>query len=175
MSNQISQLVLNAVYTRLAAADGYNFTIANQANLYNINPNDLLLDFSATSQNFYFDQIDAAMLEQSASIKYPFACLYILESAHTGEQKFTTFSGLVRCVFEVTLSWVGVRGTQNREGMSNCIEDSVIDIINRVSNQNWGEPLVYNGQIQCRRGPTSFGANNWKKKIGFSLFFGLHQ
>ena len=174
--DKVSQRVLDAVYARLAAvSNGYNAGIAAQAPNYSLAATAMQLDFSASSQNFYFDQIDSEMLEKSGAIKYPFACLSILESAQTNEQKFTQFSGAIRCVFEVNISWVPIRGTQNREIYSNCIEDVVIDVINRVDNQNWGKPLVYNGQIQCKRGPTVFGAQNYKKKIGFSMIFGLHQ
>lgn len=175
MLDKVSQRVLDAVYTRLSAANGYNAGIAAQAPFYGINASTMQLDFSAASQNFYFDQIDSESLEKSGTIKYPFACLYILESAQTNEQKFAQFSGAIRCVFEVNISWVPIRGTQNREVYSNCIEDVVIDVINRVDNQNWGKPLVYNGQIQCKRGPTVYGAQNFRKKVGFSMIFGLHQ
>ena len=175
MPGKVSQRILDAVFARLSAADGYNAGIAVQAPIYGLAAATMTLDFTAASQNFYFDQIDSEMLEQSGTIRYPFACLYILESAQTNEQKFTQFSGSVRCILEVNLSWTPVRGTQNREIYSNCIEDVVVDVINRLSNQNWGKPLVYNGQIQCKRGPTVFGAQNYRKKIGFSMIFGLHQ
>jgi hypothetical protein len=172
---KVSSQVLDAVYARLSAANGYNSGIATQAPLYNLTAAAMQLDFSSSSQNFYFDQIDSEDLEKSGTIKYPFACLYILDSAQTGEQKFSQFSGIIRCVFEVNLSWVPIRGTQSREVYSSCVEDVVIDVFNRVENQNWGKPLVYNGQIQCRRGPTMFGAQNFKKKLWFSAVFGLHQ
>ena len=175
MLGKVSSQVLDAVYARLSASNGYNAGIATQAPLYNLTATSMQLDFSSSSQNFYFDQIDSEMLEKSGTIKYPFACLYILDSMQTNEQKFTQFSGVVRCIFDVNISWVSIRGTQNREIYSSCIEDVVVDVINRVDNQNWGAPLVYNGQIQCRRGPTIFGAQNYKKRITFVMSFGLHQ
>lgn len=173
--DKVSQRVLDAVYARLNASNGYNAGIAAQAVNYSIDPATMQLDFSPTSQNFYFDQIDTDLLERSGAIKYPFGCLYILESAQTNTQKFVQFSGVVRCIFEINLSWIQIRGIQNREIYSNCVEDVVIDVINRVENQNWGKPLVYNGQIQSKRGPSIFGAQNYKKKIGFSMIFELHQ
>jgi hypothetical protein len=177
---QISQSVLNAVYTRLSDPEfGYNPGMQAQAPVYGLalpaygTPTNWgLLDFSPTSQTFYFDQIDSEALERSGTIQYPFACLYVLESQETNTVKFTKVSGLIRCIFEVNLSFIGVRGIQNREVYSNCIEDVVLDIINRENNQNWPFPLVYNGMFHCKRGPTVFGAQHWKKKIGFSLMFG---
>lgn len=175
MVGKISQQVLDAVYARLSAANGFNAGIIAQAPNYSLPTNFISIDWSTASQNFYYDQIDSELLEKSGTIVYPFACLYIADSAHTGEQRFTQFSGLIRCVFEINLSWVPMRGMQNREIYSNCIEDVVIDVINRVDNQNWGKPLVYNGGVQCRRSPTVFGAQNYKKKLTFNLLFGLHQ
>jgi len=175
MLAKVSQQVLDAVYARLSAANGYNAGLLTQAPLYGLQASLMSLDFSSSSQNFYFDQIDSEMLEKSGTIKYPFASLYILDSIQTNDQKFVQFSGAIRCVLDVNLSWVPVRGTQNREIYSSCVEDVVVDVINRVDNQNWGKPLVYNGQIQCRRGPTVFGAQNYKKRISFIMLFQLHQ
>ena len=175
MLDKVSSRVLDSVFARLSAANGYNAGIATQAPKYGIAASLMSLDFSSGSQNFYFDQIDSEMLEKSGTIKYPFACLYIFDSVQTNDQKFAQFSGAIRCVFDVNLSWVPIRGTQNREVYSSCVEDVVIDVINRVDNQDWGKPLVYNGQIQCRRGPTVFGAQNFKKRVSFSMIFQLHQ
>ncbi len=176
MLGNVSQRVLDAVFARLSdPGTGFNAGIAINALNYNLDPNFIKIDWTTTSQNFYFDQIDSEILEKSGTITYPFACLYIAEAAHTGEQRFTQFSGLINCIFEINLSWVPIRGTQNREAYSNCIEDVVLDVINRVENQNWGKPLVYNGGIKARRGATIMGAQNYKKKIAFSMIFGLHQ
>ncbi len=176
MLNKISQRVLDAVYARLSDANtGFNVGIANNASNYGLSPNFIQIDWSSASQNFYFAQIDPALLETSGILKYPFACLYTKESAQTGEQRFNQFSGLIRCILEVNLSWTQIKGLQNHEIYSNCVEDVVYDVINRVENQNWGEPLVYNGGIQCKRGPLIFGAQNFRQVVGFSMLFGLHQ
>lgn len=175
MLGKVSQQVLDAVYARLSAANGYNAGVVLQAPVYGLAAATMQLDFSASSQNFYFDQIDSELLEKSGTIKYPFGCLYILDSTQTNEQKFAQFSGAIRCIFDVYLSWVALRGTQSREIYSSCVEDVVIDVINRVDNQDWGKPLVYNGQIQCRRGPTVYGAQNYKKRVSFVMMFQLHQ
>jgi hypothetical protein len=176
MLNTVSQKILDAVYGRLSSATtGFNVGFAAQSALYGIPSDFIVIDWTTSSQNFYFDQIDSDLLEETGIIKYPFTCLYILDSAFTGSQKFVQFSGVVRCIFDVNLSWIGVKGIQGREAYSNCIEDVVIDVINRVENQNWPSPLVYNGGIQCKRGPTTFGAGNFKKKLGFAMLFEIHE
>jgi hypothetical protein len=174
-TNQIAQQVLSAVYARLSASGGFNAGIIAQAPLYGLPTNFIQLDWSPTSQNFFFDQIDPDSVEATGIISYPGACLYVDESFQTGVQKFTKFSGTILIVFEVWLSWVPMKEMQLRENYSNCVEDVVVDVINRVSSQNWGFPLVYNGMMRCKRGQTRFGAQNFKKKLSFSMVFELHQ
>lgn len=73
------------------------------------------------------------------------------------------------------MSWTQIKGLQNHEAYANCVEDVVFDVINRVENQNWGKPLTYNGQVQCKRGPLIYGAQNFKQVIGFSMMFQVDQ
>lgn len=170
----ISQIVLSAVYNRLSnSTTGFNPGIVTNAANYGIPPF-IQVDWSPNSQNFLFGQVDPALLDETGILSYPFTCLYIKESAQTGEQRFSQFSGLVRCIFEVHLSFIPIRGQQNFESYCNCVEDVVIDVINRIPNQNWGKPLVYNGSIQAKRSQLSFGAQNWKQIIGFSMLFNVH-
>ena len=176
MLARVSQQVVDAVYSRLSSVtNGYNVGIATQAATYGLPASSMQLNFAAGSQNFYFDNVDTESLEKSGIVAYPCACLYVLDSVQTNDQKFAQFSGAIRCVFEVNLSWTSIKGMQGRESYSSCVEDVVFDVINRLDNQNWGKPLVYNGQIQCRRGPSVFGAQNWKKKLTFVVLFQVHQ
>ena len=69
MLGKVSQQVLDAVYSRLSASNGYNAGVAAQAPLYSLALAPMQLDFSASSQNFYFDQIDSEMLEKSVAVK----------------------------------------------------------------------------------------------------------
>lgn len=174
--NLVSQVVLNAVLARLSdAGTGFNIGIVNNAPNYSLPPF-IQLDFTpGTSNNFYIAQIDPQLLEETGIIKYPFACLYTKESSFTGDQRFTQFSGIVRCILEVNLSWISIRGLQNHESYVNCVEDVVFDVINRTANQNWGKPLTYNGGIQRKSGPLRFGAQNFVQTVGFSMLFQVDQ
>ena len=176
MLGKISQRVLDAVYNRLSnTTTGFNAGIVANAPNYGLSPNFIEVDWTGQSQNFFLAQVDPALLEGTGILKYPFVCLYIKESGNTNDQKFSQFSGVVRCVLEVQLSWRPIKGLQNHEAYANCVEDVVYDVINRLENQDWGKPLVYNGGIQCKRGPLLFGAQNFKQAVGFSMLFGLHQ
>lgn len=173
--NQVSQQVLDAVYDRLSAANGFNAGVAAQAPLYGLSPTFCVIDWSTTSNNFFMDQIDSEDLDSSAPITFPFACLYTLESKQMGLQKFAQFSGLVQCVFEVSLSWTDLRGKSRGGYYASCIEDVMLDVMNRVGNQNWPAHVSYNGNIQCRPGRTAYGQQNWKKKIGFLMTFQVDE
>lgn len=172
----ISQKILDAVYSRLSnATTGFNPSFASQAVQYSISPTFVQIDWSAQSQNFFFAQLGPDMLEQSSIFRYPLAFMYIGESAQIGTQKFAKYSANVRCVFELYLSWKNMKALQNYEKYTNCVEDVVVDVINRESNQNWGKPLVYNGNIQCKRAPVVFGAENFRQRMGFAMLFEIHQ
>jgi hypothetical protein len=176
MLNKVSQQVITAVLARIAdPTTGFNPGIATNAAIYGLNTCFISINWSNTSINFYQAQIDPELLEKSGLLKYPFACLYTKESGVTNDQKFTQFSGLVRVVLEFHMSWTQIKGLQNHEAYGNCVEDVVFDVINRVENQNWGKPLTYNGQIQCKRGPLIYGAQNFKQVIGFSMMFQVDQ
>jgi len=85
---KVSSQVLDAVYARPERGQWLtNSGIATQAPCTTLTAAAMQLDFSSSSQNFYFDQIDSEDLEKSGTIKYPFACLYILDSAQTGESR----------------------------------------------------------------------------------------
>ena len=174
--NTTSQRILTAVYTRLSASvGGLNANFAAKAATYGIPATYLLIDWTATSQNFFYAQADGDLLDATNAVKYPLCCLYILESAPTNEQKFTQFSGLISCIFDVWLSWKSMRVLQVQEAYAGCVEDSVFDAINRLDAQNWGKPLVYNGQISCRRGPLRMAGENLRQQVGFRMLFGLHE
>jgi hypothetical protein len=166
---------LNAVYARLSASgSGFNDGVVANAPNYGLPVDFISVDWTTSSLNFMKAQIDPQLLEKSGTFKYPFSCLYVLESNFTGEQKFNQWSGSVICVFDVYLSWVPIKGLQNHEAYSLCVEDVVTDVINRKENQNWS-PVVYNGMIKCRRGPLDFGGENFKQRVAFAMTFGLHQ
>lgn len=174
--NKVSSRIVDAVYARLSAPiSGVNAGIIIQAPTYGLPPDLLNVNWTPQSKNFAFGQVTSDIMEKTGIFTYPFCCLYILETAQTGEQRFNQFSGAIRCLFEVFLSWRSIKGMQNYEAYPNCVEDVVFDVINRKENQNWGSPLVYNGNIQCRRGPLEMAAENFRQRLTFHMLFGLHQ
>jgi hypothetical protein len=173
----ISDKVLDAALARLAhATTGLNATWAAYAPTKGIPASLINFDFTIDSQSFFLAQLDPDLLEQTGIIKYPCAYMYIPQSAHAGLQKFNKFSGAVQLVLELYLSWKDIKGNKlHFARYSNAVEAVVIDIFNRVENQDWGKPLVYNGMIKCRRGPLKFAGENWRQLVGFSLEFELHE
>ena len=173
--NKVSQSVLSAISSVLGdQTAGFNPGIVANAPNYQL-PTFVQLDFSSTSKNFLLSQVDPALIDETGILTYPFACLYIKESAQTNTQKFNQFSGQIRAILEVNLSWTNIKGLQNTEAYCNCVEDVVIDVMNRTTNQNWPFPVVYNGMIQTKRGSVLWGSQNFKQSIGFSMIFEVHQ
>lgn len=173
----ISDKVLDAALARIShASTGLNATWAAYAPTKGLSASLINFDYTIDSQNFFLAQINPDLFEQTGILRYPCACLYVLESAQTGTQKFNKFSGVVQLVMELYLSWGDIKGNKiHFDRQCNAIEAVLVDVFNRVENQNWGKPLVYNGMIRCRRGPLSFAGENWRQRIGCSLVFEVHE
>lgn len=169
---RISDIPLQKFLDRLSdVATGFNPLFQQQAVQYQIPPTFAQFNYAASSTNFVLGQINPDMLEQTGIFKYPFSCLYVLESGEDQHQKFNTFSGVVRVIYDVYLSWGSIKGIFDFEKYCNCVESVVVNIANGLDNQDWHKPVTYNGNIMCRRGPLTFAGENWRQKIGFSLMF----
>ena len=168
---QISDVALNSVFSTLSdPAAGFNPLFIQQATAYGVPPTYAQFDFTDASKNFIIGQVDPDQYETTGEIGYPFGCLYVLESANTNLTKFSTFSGMVRVILDVYLSWGPIRGIPNFEKYCNCVESAVISAMNLWERQaSFIKPLSYNGVVQCRRGPAVFGGENWRQKLGFSF------
>lgn len=173
----VSQKVLDAAFSRISnVTTGLNPTWAAYAPTKGLSATLINFDYTINSQNFFFAQLSPDLFEQTGILKYPCACMFILQSAQTGTQKFNKFSGAVQLVLELYLSWGDIKGNKiNFETHGNAVEAVLIDVFNRVENQDWGKPLVYNGGIRCKRGPLMFAGENWRQRIGCSLEFEVHE
>lgn len=169
----VSLLAINALLSKISdPVIGLNPLWLQQAPAYGIDPTLLNLDFTSNpSKNFCVGQVDPDQFEKTGNISYPFACLYVLESVNQNLTKFNVFSGPVRAVLEVTLSWRKMSGILNFEAYSLCLESCVVSLVNSWTNQSWGQGLTYNGTVQCKRAPCVFAGENWRQKVGFSFMF----
>ena len=176
MFHKVSQSVIDAALVRLAdPLTGFNPTWDAATAYYpGVDAGYFNTDFTDKSKNFVQAQVSPDFLEQSSIFSYPLLCLYVLESTNANTQKFNQFSGAVRLVLEGFLSWQNILGKQNYEKFGNCLESTVVDIFNRVENQNWPNPVVYNGHVTCKRGPVTMAGQNWRQRVGFSLLFEAH-
>ncbi len=174
---QVSDVVLDSVFSTLSnQSTGFNPLFRQQAPVYGIAPDYAQFNFTDTSKNFVRGQVDPDQFEVTGEVGYPFGCLYILESANTNLTKFSTFSGMVRVIFDVYLSWGPIRGIPNFEKYCNCVESVVISSMNTWARQSsFMRPLAYNGSVQCRRGPATFAAENWRQKLGFSFLIEVDE
>jgi hypothetical protein len=174
--NLVGEPILNALQNILAnPSTGFNAGIVTCAGNLGL-PTFIQLNWNlANSNNFYRAQVDPALADASGSIQYPFACLYIRQTNNENLTKFSQWAGKIQAIFEVTMSWTGIRGFPNPEAYMNCLEAVVLDVVNRVENQNWPNPITYNGSVLAKRGPLIYGAKNWRQTIGFSFVFEINQ
>jgi hypothetical protein len=169
----VSLLAINALLSKLSdPVTGLNPLWAQQAVAYSLDPALLNIDFTSNpSKNFVIGQVDPDQYEKTGNISYPFSCLYVLESVNQNLTKFNVFSGPVRAVLDVYLSWRRMGGILNFEAYSLCLESCIVSLVNGWQNQGWGQNLTYNGTVQCKRGPCTFSGENWRQKVGFSFMF----
>lgn len=175
MLYDVSGVVTSEVLTRLSdVASGFNATVALAAAAKGLQPF-ISIDFSDTSANFFQGDIDPELYEKSGDLKYPAMSLYTVSSRFTGGQKFNQWSGDVVVGIDVFLSWRNIKGRVPFDRYCDCVENAMFDVVNRVENQDWAYPVVYNGQIACDRAKTVFGAGNFRKDMRFGLAFQVHR
>lgn len=174
---RVSDVALDSVFSTISdLTTGFNPLFRQQAAVYGIPPTYAQFDFTDTSKNFVRGQVDPDQYETSGEIGYPFGCLYVLESVNSNLTKFSTFSGMIRIIFDVYLSWGQIRGIPNFEKYCNCVESAVVSAMNTWTRQaSFTRPLSYNGSVQCRRGPAIFAGSNWRQKLGFSFVFQIDE
>jgi hypothetical protein len=169
-----SQTIEDDVLSKLAAADGFNATLAQVASTMGLPPFGQI-DWLVTSKNFFLGQLDPEDMQKTGVFCYPMLVLYVLESLNSNTEKFRKFAGDVHCVLEVNMSWSQRGGVHSFESYLNCFESTVIDVINRATNQVWSPGIMYNGQIRGKRGPLRMGGLNFIQKIAFSMLFQVQQ
>lgn len=169
----IARRVREAVHARLSdSTTGFNPTLAAISSTYGIRPFEV--NFGSKSFNYVLGHISPDMLEQSSDFRYPLMAIYIQEGAHTGVQKFNNFSGPIRLIIDVWLSWSEIKGLRDFESYADAVNDAIVDVMNRTVNQNWIGGVVYNGNVQFRRGPLLFAGENWRQQLGHSFLFEVH-
>lgn len=170
---QIGRKVREAVIVRLSdTTRGFNAAYNSIAASYNIPP--INLNYTSLSQDFYIGQVNADDLEKSGIFKYPLMALYVVDATNQNFQKFAKFSGNIRVNVDFWQSWGSLRGLHDFEIYGDVFEQAFIDVLNRENNQNFGAPLVYNGDVVIKRGPVALGGQNWRQRITATSLFQVH-
>lgn len=170
----ISKQVRDQVRTFLSASDGFNATLTALASDYGITP--FVIDFTGNpSNNFFQSQVDARQLEESSTIKYPIMTLFSNRIEDDNEQKFQRFSGKVLIGLDLFLSWKTSHALPDSESLGDAIEATVVDVMNRQSNQGWNLETVYNGNVSLTRLPLRLAASSWRQTLRFLLHFEVEE
>jgi len=163
----ISKRVRAALYGRLSAR--FNSTLAAICTRDSLTA--FSIDFASwpKSVNFFTGQLDPAEIEESTPLKYPLVTLYTAGSVSQCLQKPATFAGLVTAGIDVHLSWRGGNVSMDMEAMGDAVEETMVSIMNDLTQQSWGANVIYDGKIRLQRGAQHFGAENWRQLLRFSL------
>ncbi len=171
--SQISKRIRDQVRTFLNASDGFNATYATVAAAYGVTA--FTIDFTGAGYNFFQGQVDPKQLESTTNIKYPLMCLFAMTAKDDNRQKFQEFSGVVTVGLDVHYSFTPGHALFDFESIGDALEDTVVQIMNRESNQVWDIETVYNGEVSLTRYPLQLGAQNWRQTFRFLMTFEVHD
>lgn len=169
----IADQVLTAVISRLSdSTSGFNATLQTAATDHGVDPFSIDFD-SERSTNFLIGYWSIANIDETGNQTYPLVAVYVVDESEgpTPFTKFHLFSGTVVIGIDVHLSYSQDHPPRDTEKLSSAVARTIIDILNRDQNQNWGNEISYNGNIECHRTPISYGANNWLKTLNCRAVF----
>ncbi len=189
MSFPITTLVLDAIETKLSDdAEGINPVFNALAAGYGLTPPDpnatlainFVADTAGASNNFVRANIDPDEWEARGAYKFPLVTLFGARSTNKNYQKFHQFSGDVQVGLHVFLSWRQSRLKIDFQSYADCMEETVVTLFNRARNafpidQEWGDGIVYNGDISLTRSRIGKGGEGWSQLLAFQAEFQVDQ
>ncbi len=180
----MSKAVIDQMTLRLADdTSGLNATFNALAATYGV-PATLAIDFSplsSKSKNFAIANVDADEWVESGAFNFPLVTMYTDRLVNENHQKFHQFSGTVQADIKVWLSWRQERlRIDTFEPLAWCMEEAIITVFNRARNaflgdQDWGNVVVYNGDISLNKTPVKRGDQMWGQVLWFKLLFEVNQ
>lgn len=178
MSVPVSKRIRDQIKTRLADATyGFNPTYDANSQIYGVTP--YTVDFNdPASKTFFLGQIDYNQLILTSPVKTSsqgVLMLYTTRVQDTHVQKFQRFSGVVDAALDVYYSHKRSSALQDFESTGDCLEDTVLDILNRQANQNWDYATVWNGNVQFLRYPVRQAGESWLQPFRFQMQFEVHE
>lgn len=175
LSDQYCGQVRDVVHAQLSdVTRGFNVQLGVTAAAAGVQPFEI--DFSDTSRNFFEANINPEDIEGSTPFKYPLASLYIPGEGNTLDQAFITYSGVVRVVFTVYLSFNVSGIPRNVEKTTNAVSAAIVRTFcdsSAAASANFTGPVTYNRKIQIARSRLIMGAENWLLALTATLECGL--
>lgn len=170
---QISKYVRDALKAHLSDSNtGFNARLGVIAPDYGIDPWEV--DWSDTSTNFIFGQVDPQAFEESSVFTYPLVTIDTVRSQNTNAIKFHTFSGPVIAVIQVHHSWPDESVIADFASFVDATEDAVIACLNDRDQQVWAPNLAWGGQVAAQRGAIRMGGLGWLQSLTITCQFALN-
>lgn len=174
----VTQRVETTLTARLQDATyGYNVLLQSLAAGYELDPDDLLIDFGAGSNQFYVD-VDAEDTEAEDTV-YPWATLGVGRSDNQDLRKGTVgyFSGTVRASLQITISREGEKLPRVASTEANLIDEIMYRMFcSRVPGQIWraqqvSPGVLWAGDLTGDRGDWRPGGENWIRTLVYTFTF----
>lgn len=166
------KLVRDALLTLLSDPSvGFNPTFAGLASQYSVAP--ITIDFTASSQTFAVSHIEKGNIEHSRLLQYPAACLYTSDVVDRGDPHGFMFAGQVMAHVDFFVrERQGIEGFDT-ESQFDAIEDAVLSVVNRPTNQ-WPGGVAFQRQAQMSREYLIPLADGFGTIIPIGLLFGVY-
>jgi hypothetical protein len=175
LSPEYASLVRDVVVAQLEdSGHGFNFQFALTAAAAGVPA--FVIDWSATSFNFFEAQIDPVDIEGSTPMKYPIVTLATLSEDNTLREAFVTFSGSVSMELAIYLSFRKSGVPRNVEATMNAVTAALVRTFcdpGAASTANFTGPVTYNRRISVKRTRLQTGAENWRAALKAYFTFDL--
>lgn len=173
----ITNGAVKAVVTLLADTNvGFNIGVSNAMSAAGISPLYKAVDFNRPGTGGFFKmELTEKTIDSIRSITYPAVCVYTFDLINRNIQKPEKFSGVIRLCVDVWESWK-TSSVPDVDATGGIIDAVMVDIFNRDDSQSqFLNPLVYDGNINCRKGTPTTGGDYWRRKSAYGLTIQVHQ
>jgi hypothetical protein len=174
---QVSYLVRQQVVARLSnPTTGFNFWLAAACATQTPAPTPFVIDWTASSTNFWQSNISAEALDESSPDEGTLCMVYGEGFRNqTGTvQKFAVFSGTLEIEVCFELGWPQSNAPNDTEGLADATDDAMIQTFNSAAYFGaFSNGVIYNGLIDGGRGPLRPSGEGWRQRLPYRLTFEL--
>lgn len=176
-ATEITGLVIDSVVTLLSdPIAGFNVGVASCVAAAKLNTTFKPIDFDHPGRgNFFRMELTEQTIGVLSSVVYPAMCVYTFDFINRNIQKPEKFSGNTRVCIDVWESWK-TNAVPDVDATGRILDSIIVDILNRAYSQNYFlNPMVYDGNINGRKGTPTATGDYWRRKTAYGILVEVHQ